>query len=675
MKPLPWLRSAYVAACIVALLVLSATLLPDRSRTDERTIALDYFETKLDEAAQKNVMKAFELGLPYSATLWRDRITYELKEDLLGSKNRSELLNSHVISATFSQPALGHVAAGSYENSKKQPITFITGTDREKKPIKHTEDGGTTFDFVFMDEHKRVWAFGRPTNDPIGQIRSVALPQSMATSARRIDQPSPPRRTMSPPALFLGIGEQWQKLSSIPEMKTVYDAVVLPDQTITLFGTNSQSEPVRLLVPTNSNGSPNIWTNARSELLTNSKSEVHTRDGTLSWNASDDRLVIVARTRGKPNPTRHSFAVGSEVRVRYFAERDLTVFATAESGNPLLVTFRGTELIGTPESIGVPQHFSALGAWMESKGPDSKIFAGFVERSRSYKMSVYGTSDGSRWHRVESGNFLSSPMKVLGRRIAGPANEEIADLQIPFRPLKDLVSDGLIQVRVDTNRNVVFIIIGTVIVAMLIGYTLLPIPRSDATADGPIPGRDVQGPLDFLAASARREMKSMLTRASWLLFSGLGMSVLGLVLFYTSLEELIRLNRDPSLGDSAIYARSLGMLLFIEGLAVFFLRQYRAMMTEYKHFYGIYLTREGIVGARELLRDKEAQLGTSDQQTLVQALLAARAIASEPKSEAPDMTPTIEKYASAILKILRGTETKPSEVKSSDVVTAIRGGV
>jgi len=95
----------------------------------------------------------------------------------------------------------------------------------------------------------------------------------------------------------------------------------------------------------------------------------------------------------------------------------------------------------------------------------------------------------------------------------------------------------------------------------------------------------------YYATSSRALSQGLYSRAGVYLFIGVVVAGMGLVFFYV---ETIQTARDPQSGLSTLIelGPKFGILFFIELVAFFFLRQYRAAMDEFRYYEAIKRNRE-----------------------------------------------------------------------------------
>jgi len=95
----------------------------------------------------------------------------------------------------------------------------------------------------------------------------------------------------------------------------------------------------------------------------------------------------------------------------------------------------------------------------------------------------------------------------------------------------------------------------------------------------------------YYAASSRRLSQSIYSRAGVYLLVGVFVAFSGLVFFYSQTAQLSNLS-DNGMALLVSLAPKFGILFFIEIVAFFFLRQYRAAMDEFRYYEAIKRNRE-----------------------------------------------------------------------------------
>ncbi|HEX9147333.1 MAG TPA: hypothetical protein VGA09_23910 [Candidatus Binatia bacterium] len=109
-------------------------------------------------------------------------------------------------------------------------------------------------------------------------------------------------------------------------------------------------------------------------------------------------------------------------------------------------------------------------------------------------------------------------------------------------------------------------------------------------------------PVDLFAAevdAAGRRADLLFSRSTLLLTGGVIMAFIGVGIFYVSLPETKVDETLTSYWPKVV--RPTGVLIFVESIAWFLLRQYRALVEDYKWFYRLYLKRANYLAAIRIL--------------------------------------------------------------------------
>lgn len=121
-----------------------------------------------------------------------------------------------------------------------------------------------------------------------------------------------------------------------------------------------------------------------------------------------------------------------------------------------------------------------------------------------------------------------------------------------------------------------------------------PRPTSQLTAEEFL-SRDV--------SDAAKRADELYSRSTLLLAGGIIMAFIGITIFYLALPQVQPGERPLPYWPKSV--RATGMLVFVEGIAWFLLRQYRALIEDYKAFYRLYLKRANYLVAFKTLDTKE----------------------------------------------------------------------
>jgi hypothetical protein len=100
-------------------------------------------------------------------------------------------------------------------------------------------------------------------------------------------------------------------------------------------------------------------------------------------------------------------------------------------------------------------------------------------------------------------------------------------------------------------------------------------------------------------ASAAHRADAFYARSTLLLVAGIAMAFVGVGIFYVTLPETQGEQTLLSYGPKLI--RPTGVLIFVEAISWFLLRQYRALVEDYKWFYRLYLKRANYLAALRIL--------------------------------------------------------------------------
>jgi hypothetical protein len=164
--------------------------------------------------------------------------------------------------------------------------------------------------------------------------------------------------------------------------------------------------------------------------------------------------------------------------------------------------------------------------------------------------------------------------------------------------------------------------------------------------------------------------ETLFKRSTYLLTGGVLMAFVGVVVFYATLPEPAR---DETHTAYLIRTfRSAGMLIFLEAIAWFLLRQYRNLIEDFKSFHRIYMKRANYLAAITVL-DKEAV--RSEDLLLVTALLGedlSGKLASGETTESLEnmknegVNPVFNLVHDALAKAFSRTQTDKSSSKSAN---------
>ena len=120
--------------------------------------------------------------------------------------------------------------------------------------------------------------------------------------------------------------------------------------------------------------------------------------------------------------------------------------------------------------------------------------------------------------------------------------------------------------------------------------------------------------LENAVTGALRRAEDLYSRSTLLLAAGIVMAFVGVLSFYATLPEYSGSETPSEYLPKAI--RPTGILIFVESIAWFLLRQYRALIEDYKSFHLLYLKRVNQLAAyhmlsQETVRHEELLLAVS----------------------------------------------------------------
>ena len=311
--------------------------------------------------------------------------------------------------------------------------------------------------------------------------------------------------------------------------------------------------------------------------------------------AVGDKGTILKRTvdgvwKGEENPAKRFSFLG-----RRTTEKLYSIWGNAES--VFAVGGNGTILKRTVD-----------GVWEREENPESG------------RNSLY-----SIWGNAESVFAVGGNGTILRRTVDGiwmiATGILLWDKALPYITID-------VEIRVDI---IAIFLVGFITLAVL-GYTLLPrngqqvipdkkLPKDTAAAETKAAGFAEDGLAWQTFAEAKSTMNSMLRRSTVLLAFGISMALLGVFLFYYFVDPLTQLSGIDE-RHWMRFGRNLGILIFIEALAFFFLRQYRATLNDYRYYYSIYLDRSDYLTAVQLVNTGKNGRLTNEQKKLLLEILA-----------------------------------------------------
>jgi hypothetical protein len=139
--------------------------------------------------------------------------------------------------------------------------------------------------------------------------------------------------------------------------------------------------------------------------------------------------------------------------------------------------------------------------------------------------------------------------------------------------------------------------------------------------------------IENLANKAEIKCKQINNRSHLMLIAGLLMAFIGIVVFYVALPTNIsEVTNLPKIISLAI--RPTLMLIFIESISWYLLKQYRALVRDYNYFYSIFNRKQNILAAYKLLEQIDS-VNPEKKYLIPLALLADKQFVKE--EEGPEM--------------------------------------
>ena len=213
------------------------------------------------------------------------------------------------------------------------------------------------------------------------------------------------------------------------------------------------------------------------------------------------------------------------------------------------------------------------------------------------------------------------------------------------------------EITLDVGRLSFFLV--AFLTLAVFGYTQLPLEKSITSHDLEIPfEKDISeiGIISGTIQETKNKMESMLKRSYILLTLGIGMALVGGYLFYslvTPTSEVITLDAFKKMEIHQVILLSLrptGVLLLVESLSYFFLKQYRALQNDFKYFFNLYINRSDYAAVLKLLKRNDIDNG--DKTLLMEKLLSDKNGPTSPDNLDID-DPAIQKIISELLALVK----------------------
>lgn len=196
------------------------------------------------------------------------------------------------------------------------------------------------------------------------------------------------------------------------------------------------------------------------------------------------------------------------------------------------------------------------------------------------------------------------------------------DYKVEFDLTKDRLDDQISAFRAELRYDKVIV---SIILSLVI-YAIFLVLTKDMGVDGyrvrakerKIQNEDL-GVFDSDIKDCMTAVEQMRNSSIVLLFSGLSLALIGVAVFYNTIPEVHALTTEKITGPYLTMSiiRPVGILVFIESIAWFLLRQYRNSMEDYKQLYRIQLKRRNYKLSYELTSE-----GSGKHEQLINSLLA-----------------------------------------------------
>jgi hypothetical protein len=206
---------------------------------------------------------------------------------------------------------------------------------------------------------------------------------------------------------------------------------------------------------------------------------------------------------------------------------------------------------------------------------------------------------------------------VVAKQEVVPRPNVAAETDTPYQLV---VAPGEPMLRI--NWDILIWSAGGLIVAVIAFRTTRVRPIAQVTAQDSRPAREKKTPQSSSASLASIEgylvtdvdraltrSEQLFSRSTLLLVGGVVMAFVGVGVFFASLTEVNAVSPDQNIVVSStpinrqlfLAFKSTAMLVFLEAIAWFLLRQYRALIEDYKSFYRYYMRRANYLAAFKMV--------------------------------------------------------------------------
>jgi len=213
---------------------------------------------------------------------------------------------------------------------------------------------------------------------------------------------------------------------------------------------------------------------------------------------------------------------------------------------------------------------------------------------------------------------------------------KVADTMSGYRNVRQAFGGTLVATKSEITPRWELLVAFAAVMGMLLvgGNVFTSLKDQAALEEKPRQRGNNSSPIEEIAidiAEANRRATSLLFLAFFLLVGGVVMAFIGIVVFFALLPENSYINafeffsKDREFTSSDLTRqtflafKSTAVLIFIEAIAWFLLRQYRVTVEDYKSFYRLYLHRLNYFQVMMLLKEKPDQ---KMRNKLIESLLA-----------------------------------------------------